>query len=115
MVLKKLGQLKQLFEQVKRGLNYVEEHLDEIGEKAAAQNAKEMLKYIEKQNILKNSESILELINELGIKLHQLKARGTKKFSQNQLELDSIRKKIAQKKLINDVTILGTVSKTKRG
>ena len=78
-MLKKLENIKQLFSQVQKNLAMIHDNLNEVPGKEAIQNAKEMLKYIEKANILKNSESILEQINELGIKHQKIKSRYMKK------------------------------------
>ncbi len=66
--LKKIDNVKQLFVQIQKTLTVLGENLNSFDQKEAIQIAKEMLKYIEKENILNNSEIILEQINEIGIK-----------------------------------------------
>jgi hypothetical protein len=73
-----------------------------------------MLKYIEKENILNNSDKILEQINELGIKNHQFKTKLTGKKSGGGSQLDAIRKKIANKNVIKNKKILNNISKTNK-
>ena len=78
------------------------------------QNSKEMLKYIEKENILSNSTRILEQINELGIKNHQLQSQMTSSKKGNKSQLDSIRQKLAKGNVIKNDRILNNIAKTNR-
>jgi hypothetical protein len=113
-LLKKLGSIKQLFDQVKKGIGFLEDNVNEFDPKQIVKDTKEMLKYIEKENILNNSDKILEQINELGIKHHQFKEDISSKKSETKSELDSIRKKIAKKNLIKNISILESISKSNR-
>jgi hypothetical protein len=112
-LLKKLGHVRQLIVQVKKGIALLEENTDSYKPHEIIQNAKEMLKYIEKENILNNSNLILEQINQMGVRIHGLKSGVSKKKSQIS-ELDSIRKKISQKNLIKNVELLENISKSSR-
>jgi hypothetical protein len=114
-LLKQLDNIKQLFVQVQKSLTVIRDNFSEIEPKEAIQNAKEMLKYIEKENILNNSKSILEQINEVGIQQQKLKSRFLKNPKQPASQLDAIRKKITQKNLIKNVSILESLSKSDRG
>ena len=66
---------------------------------------KQWLNYIKKENILSNSETILEKLNEIGMELHQIKKKIASKESESTSELDYIRKKIADKKIIKNKVI----------
>jgi len=113
-LLKKLGNIKQLFEQVKKSIAFFEEHIDELRSEQIIESTKELLKYIGKENIIKNSDNILEQINELGIKLHQLKEEMAKKTPEHKKEVDSIREKIAKKNLIKNISILESISRSNK-
>jgi hypothetical protein len=114
-MLKQLDNVKQLFVQVQKSLAVIQDNFTALKPKEAIQNAKEMLKYIEKENILNNSKSILEQINEIGVQQQKLKSRFIKKTEQPASQLDEIRKKITQKNLIKNVSILESLSKSDRG
>ncbi len=113
-LLKQLGHMKQLFTQVQKGINMLETNFDQFSASVASQNAKEMLKYIEKENILKNKNILLEQINEIGIKQHKLRMQIANKSRNGSVKLDAIREKIAKKNLIKDVSLLDSVQKNNR-
>ena len=90
---------------------FLAEYVESMEKQFVLENAKEILKYIKKENILSNT--ILEQINEIGIKNLQLRERTMGNTSQNQSsDLDSLRKKIASKNLLKNKTILETISKS---
>jgi hypothetical protein len=111
-LLKSLGRVEQIFVQVIRYFEFLETHDGELNTKMIRQNSKDMLKYIEKENILSNSDKILEQINELGIKNHQFRIKLTGKKPGKESQLDAIRKKIAKKNMIKNEKILNNISKT---
>ena len=113
-MLKKLENVKQLFIQIQKTISLIRDNFENFAKKEAIQNTKEMLKYIEKENILKNSKSILEQINEIGIKQQKIKLKFEKKSAQPVSQLEAIRKKITQKNLIKNVSILESLSKSDR-
>ena len=76
-LLKSLGRIEQIFVQVIKYFEFLETHDGDLDTKMIRRNSKDMLKYIEKENILNNSDKILEQINELGIKNHQFKKKLT--------------------------------------
>jgi hypothetical protein len=107
--------LKQLFIQVQKGITLLEDNFDAITGSIVTQNAKEMLKYIEKENILKNKDVLLEQINEIGIKQHNLRSKITGNPHKKAGQLSSVRDKIAKKNLIKNVSLLDSQSKNNRG
>ena len=113
-LLRSLGRVEQIFVQVIRYFEFLETHDGELNTKMIRQNSKDMLKYIEKENILCNSDKILEQINELGIKNHQFKIKLTGKKPGKESQLDAIRKKIAKKNMIKNEKILNNISKTNK-
>jgi serine phosphatase RsbU (regulator of sigma subunit)/anti-sigma regulatory factor (Ser/Thr protein kinase) len=114
-LLKQLGHMKQLFTQVQKGVSMLETNFNHFLHSNTTQNAKEMLKYIEKENILKNKDILLKQINEIGIKQHSLRAQIAGKTRNNAVKLDSLREKIEKKNLIKDVSLLDSLQKNNRG
>jgi len=113
-LLKSLGRVEQIFVQVIKYFEFLETHDGELDSKMIRQNSKDMLKYIEKENILNNSDKILEQINELGIKNHQFRTKLTGKKPEKESQLDAIRKKIAKKNVIKNEKILNNMAKTNK-
>jgi serine phosphatase RsbU (regulator of sigma subunit) len=113
-LLKSLGRVEQIFIQVIRYFEFLETHDGDLDTKMIRRNSKDMLKYIEKENILNNSDKILEQINELGIKNHQFKTKLTGKKRGKESQLDLIRKKIAKKNVIKNEKILNNIAKTNK-
>ena len=113
-LLKSLGRVEQIFVQIIRYFEFLETHDGKLDSKLIRQNSKDMLKYIEKENILNNSDRILEQINELGIKNHQFRTKLAGKKTGRESQLDAIRKKIADKKVIKNENILNNITKTNK-
>jgi serine phosphatase RsbU (regulator of sigma subunit)/anti-sigma regulatory factor (Ser/Thr protein kinase) len=113
-LLKSLGRVEQIFIQVIRYFEFLETHDGEFDTKMIRRNSKDMLKYIEKENILNNSDKILEQINELGIKNQQFRTKLTGKKPEKESQLDAIRKKIAKKNVIKNEKILNNMAKTNK-
>jgi serine phosphatase RsbU (regulator of sigma subunit)/anti-sigma regulatory factor (Ser/Thr protein kinase) len=113
-LLKSLGRVEQIFIQVIRYFEFLETHDGDLDTKMIRRNSKDMLKYIEKENILNNSDKILEQINELGIKNHQFKTKLTGKKPGKESQLDAIRKKIAKNNVIKNENILNNMAKTNK-
>ncbi len=113
-LLKSLGRVEQIFVQVIKYFEFLETHDGELDTKMIRRNSKDMLKYIEKENILNNSDKILEQINELGIKNHQFRTKLTGKKPDKESQLDAIRKKIAKKNMIKNEKILNNIAKTNK-
>jgi serine phosphatase RsbU (regulator of sigma subunit)/anti-sigma regulatory factor (Ser/Thr protein kinase) len=113
-LLKSLGRVEQIFIQVIRYFEFLETHDGDFDTKLIRRNSKDMLKYIEKENILSNSDKILEQINELGIKNNQFKIKLTGEKPGKESQLDAIRKKIAKKNVIKDKKILNNMAKTNK-
>jgi serine phosphatase RsbU (regulator of sigma subunit)/anti-sigma regulatory factor (Ser/Thr protein kinase) len=113
-LLKSLGRVEQIFIQIIRYFEFLETHDGQLDSKLVNQNSKDMLKYIEKENILNNSDRILEQINELGIKNQQFKTKLIGKKSEKESQFDAIRKKIAKKNVIKNEKILNNITKTNK-
>lgn len=112
--LKELGLLHKLFDQVLKGIELLEKNADNFEEDEIVQNTNEILKYIKKENILNAIDRLYELINELGVKQSQIRMKTMKSGRKRVSELDSVRKKIAQKKILKNVSLLEESAKTQR-
>jgi hypothetical protein len=113
-LLKELTNVRQLFTQVIGVFEFLKENVRSMEKQYVKENAKEILKYIKKENILSNT--ILEQINEIGIKNLQIREKTTGVTSPGSpSDLDSLRKKIASKNLIKNKIILETLSKSDQG
>jgi serine phosphatase RsbU (regulator of sigma subunit)/anti-sigma regulatory factor (Ser/Thr protein kinase) len=109
-LLKDLTNVRQLFMQVISVFEFLTENIQVMEKQVVLENAKEILKYIKKENILPNT--ILEQINEVGIKNLQVREKALKNDNQNQSDLDLVRKKIANKNLLKNKVILESLSKS---
>jgi len=89
---------------------FLSENIQVMDKQDVLENAKEVLKYIKKENILPNT--ILEQINEVGIKSLQVREKALKNNTHNQSDLDSVRKKIASKNLLKNKVIIESLSKS---
>ncbi len=112
-LLKDMLNVRQLFTQVISVIEFLSENSAELEEQFVIENAKEVLIYIKKENILLNT--ILEQINEVGIKNLQIREKASKDVSAGQSDLDAVRKKIANKNLLKNKAILDLLSKSNQG
>jgi len=109
-----LGRGEQIFVQVIRYIEALERNTSELKSEMIVQNTKDMLKYIEKENILSNSGTILEQINQLGIKNQQFQSMIGKSKPGKRSSMDSIREKIAKNNVIKNEKILNNMAKSNR-
>jgi phosphoserine phosphatase RsbU/P len=112
-ILKKLDSIKNLVEQVVKGVSFIHENMDQLkGKNEVRDITKEMLNYIKKENILFNSDLIVEKVNELGIKLFRLENTLNKKEEKYNSEIALIRQKIADKKILKSNNISEVLQKS---
>jgi serine phosphatase RsbU (regulator of sigma subunit)/anti-sigma regulatory factor (Ser/Thr protein kinase) len=108
-----LGIVRQLFEQVIRAIEFFTNNADSLNSDQIVQNIKEILKYIEKENILtSSSELIHEQINEIGVKYLQFYQKINNKYVKHNLEFEKVRKKIAKKNILKNHTFLENYTKS---
>jgi serine phosphatase RsbU (regulator of sigma subunit)/anti-sigma regulatory factor (Ser/Thr protein kinase) len=112
-LLKEMGNLRQIFIQVINIFDFLAANIKALDKQIVLENAKEVLKYIKKENIL--ADTLLERINELGIKNLQIRELTAKTVSVDQSDLDAVRKKIANKNLLKNKTIIEALSKSNQG
>jgi serine phosphatase RsbU (regulator of sigma subunit)/anti-sigma regulatory factor (Ser/Thr protein kinase) len=112
-ILKKLENIKNLIDQVIKGISFLHNNMEQIKDKnEVIENTKEMLNYIKKENILFNSDLIIEKVNELGIKLFRLENSINKKEEKYNSEIALIRQKIADKKILKGKHISEVLQKS---
>jgi len=100
-LLKDLSQIRVIFEQVIKGMEFLKKNFKQIEDKnKVIENIKEMLNYIKKENILANSNLIIEKVNELGIQLFSLEKEINKNENKINSDIALIRKKIADKRIL---------------
>jgi serine phosphatase RsbU (regulator of sigma subunit)/anti-sigma regulatory factor (Ser/Thr protein kinase) len=110
--LKELGLLYKVFDQVVKGIELLTLNADNFDEEEIVQNTNEILKYIEKENILAALNRLYELINELGIRHSRIKMKAMKPVRKHVSEMDLVRKKIAQKKLLKNLSLVAETIKS---
>jgi hypothetical protein len=112
-ILKKLESIKSLIEQVIKGVSFLHDNMDKFKSKNEVfENTKEMLNCIKKENILFNSNLIIEKVNELGIKLFKLENTINHKEEKYNSEIALIRQKIADKKILKSKHISEVLQKS---
>lgn len=100
--LKKLDYIKKQLNQVIDGIDIMYQNQENFDETFnVTENIKEMLNYIKKENILLDSNQVIEKVNELGIHLFKLKSEINQTESKFNSDLALIRKKIADKRILN--------------
>jgi serine phosphatase RsbU (regulator of sigma subunit)/anti-sigma regulatory factor (Ser/Thr protein kinase) len=109
----KLGVVRQLFEQVIKAIEFLKNNVDIFNKNEIVQNMKEILKYIEKENILNSSsEAIYEQINEIGVKYIQFNQNMNSTYVKKDIEFEKVRKKIAKKNILKNQKILENYTKS---
>ena len=104
-ILNELPEVNQLFVQTQLLFDYVHNN-HKVLEKSAIKHAIEsVLNYLEKENILNFSESIIESINRIGV-LHKNLEISTNIEKSSDSDLDKIRNKIAAKHLVKNTSLL---------
>ncbi len=114
-MLKELGYIKQVFEQVQEIFGFIDYHIEEIEQKDIYANVKDLLNYFEKDNKLGNYNNLLEAINQIGLINRKIRAKIKPKDSKQDDKILKIREKLAQKKVITKKELLESLSKDKEG
>ncbi len=114
-VLKKMPPVLRLFEQVVEVLDAQSKSGNKPEQAELIQFVKEILKYIEKQNILTNSDRILEQVNQFAIMTNKLRMNPADVANAEPSEFEMVRGKITKKKLLKNLTLLEEITKEQRG
>ncbi len=103
--LKKMPEIARVFNQMFDVFSYMDDHFEEINENEILQNAKDMLKYVEKDNKFKDYSRLFESINKIGLIRRRLELAAKGDAKENVSQLDQIRAKLVQKKIIDDASV----------
>ncbi len=103
-ILKKMPELSQLMQQGQQAIEFLQSHSSSMDNKALRQRTESVLKFLEKENILKAGHSILEQVNSLALlhKKWELNPAQTAKAT----SLADVRKKIARKNIVKNKALL---------
>ena len=103
-ILKKMPELSQLMHQGQLSLEALQKHASSMDNKALRQRTESVLKFLEKENILKDGQSILEQVNTLAL-LHK-KWESNPGSAATSGSLADVRKKIARKQIVKNTALL---------
>jgi hypothetical protein len=90
--------------QIQQVFAMIHENFDGLGKTSIVKNSEIMLNYMKKENILNESQSILEKINRVGLIKKHFESHATNVNPKN--DLQNIRNKIAKKHLVKDSSLL---------
>lgn len=111
--LKKLTEIKQVFEQIQMVFVFMDQNFDKLEQSLLVNGSKDLLKYIEKDNKFKDYGKLFESITMIGLVQRKLEQsmKNDKPDSGNQY--DQIRQRILNKNLIEDTSLLEVLTKDK--
>ncbi len=108
--LKKMPEISRVFGQMHDVFVFMDDHFEQIPENELLINAKDMLKYVEKDNKFKDYSRLFESINKIGLIRRRLE-QGLSTTKENQSnQLDQIRAKLVQKNIINKSSVTPPVT-----
>jgi serine phosphatase RsbU (regulator of sigma subunit) len=113
-ILGNVADVKQIFRQVHHMITLIEKHDGSLDKELIITNLKDILKYIQKDNILKNVNRLVELINEIGVKYHRLSGKLTQPVGTPVNEIDRIRQKLEESKIFSNSHLLETITKNNK-
>ena len=112
--LRKLPEIRQVFVQILQIFTFIDTNKDTLKKPVILTNVKELLKYIENGNKFKDYSKLFESINKIGLIHRNLEQslKAAQIASVNQL--DQIRDKIMDKKIISDSALLESMAKERK-
>ncbi len=111
--LKKIPDVKGLFEQIQHIFDITYKDFEHIDAKVIYINYKELLKYFKKDNKFKDYSSLFENINTIGL-IHRHIQRSVSEHSKGKTDsYKQIREKLASKKVISNTALLEAIEKNK--
>ena len=108
-ILKKAKELKQLVLQSLEIFALILEKQADIDKALVIENTETMLNYLKKENILNPSNSIVEVINRLGLIRVQFE-KGESRQEHSDTDLQNIRKKIVKHELVKNDKLLKSLA-----
>ena len=112
--LKKLPEIKQVFEQLFNVFSFMDEHIKELDKEIILTNVKDLLKYIEKDNKFKDYSKLFESINKIGLIQRSLEQNIKAEKPDSAKQFDKIREKILNKNMIENASLLELLSDDKK-
>ncbi len=113
-ILGNVTDVKQIFRQVHHMISLLEKHDGNLDKELIITTLKDVLKYIEKGNILKNVNRLVELINEIGVKYHRLSGKLAQPARSSDNEIDRIRRKLEESNVFTDSHLLESITKNNK-
>ncbi|MGD9898883.1 MAG: SpoIIE family protein phosphatase [Calditrichaceae bacterium] len=110
-ILKKLPDIQRIYEQTQESVALLESKFKDLGKEFAYSKLKDLLKYVEKDYILNVQSSLTEINNKIGIIRRHITAKLSAAKTKNSSEMDIARKKLAQKKIVSNTSLLESLVK----
>jgi serine phosphatase RsbU (regulator of sigma subunit)/anti-sigma regulatory factor (Ser/Thr protein kinase) len=110
-ILKELTDIKQIISQIHQALAFINENFEQLDKRLILLKIKQLLKYLKKDHKLSKYSIIIEAINEIGLAQHHLTENIFSKKEKKTDEMDRIRKKLLQKKIITRKSLVESLTR----
>ncbi|MCD4693371.1 MAG: serine/threonine-protein phosphatase, partial [Calditrichales bacterium] len=110
-ILKELTDIKQIISQIHRAVAFINENFELLDKRLILLKIKQLLKYLKKDHKLSKYSIIIEAINEIGLAQHHLTENISVKKEKKTDEMDRIRKKLLQKKIITRKSLVESLTR----
>ncbi len=110
-ILRKLPDVQRIYKQAQESVALLESKFKDLGKDFAYSKLKDLLKYVEKDYILTAQSSLTEVNNKIGIIRRHITAKLSAAKTKQSSEMDLARKKLAQKKIVSNTSLLESLVK----
>jgi serine phosphatase RsbU (regulator of sigma subunit)/anti-sigma regulatory factor (Ser/Thr protein kinase) len=110
-ILKELTDIKQIISQIHQAMTFINENFEQLDKRLILLKVKQLLKYLKKDHKLSKYSIIIEAINEIGLAQHHLTENISVKKVKETNEMDRIRKKLLQKKIITRKSLVESLTR----
>lgn len=110
-ILKELTDIKQIISQIHQAITFINENFEQLDKRLILLKVKQLLKYLKKDHKLSKYSIIIEAINEIGLAQHHLTENISVKKVKKTDEMDRIRKKLLQKKIITRESLVESLTR----
>ncbi len=110
-ILKELTDIKQIIGQIHQAITFINENFEQLDKRLILVKVKQLLKYLKKDHKLSKYSIIIEAINEIGLAQHHLTENISVKKVKKTDEMDRIRKKLLQKKIITRESLVESLTR----
>ncbi|MGD9486647.1 MAG: SpoIIE family protein phosphatase [Calditrichaceae bacterium] len=110
-ILRKLPDVQRIYKQAQESVALLESKFKDLGKEFAYSKLKDLLKYVEKDYILSAQSSLTEVNNKIGIIRRHITAKLSAAKTKQSSEMDLARKKLAQKKIVSNASLLESLVK----